>query len=669
MKRIFTLFLVAVVCAGLGLWAGGRYAPQLHALLHSAGPHGEHAAPVETAPAAAAKQLYTCGMHPNVIQEGPGTCPICGMKLVPVRGNGSSTTHPSLAKGERKIKYWVAPMDPTYIRDTPGKSPMGMDLVPVYEEEGEATEANPDAIRIDPTVVQNMGVRTAQIERRDLTRSLRTIGHVTEDENRLTEINTKVGGWIEHLFVAETGQQVRKGDALLTLYAPDLVTTQREYLLAVDNLRKVEASPFPEVVEGARRLLASTRERLALWDISEAQIDRLEHTGKVDRTLTFYSPFDGVVLERHAVEGAYAKPGEPLLKLADLSRIWVLADVYEAELPWIHPGTEAEMTLTYHPGQVFKGRLDYVYPTLDPKTRVVQVRLVFANPGNDLKPGMYADVTLTPRVAAGVVVVPKEAVIHSGRRNVAFVRLPDGAFEPRELALGPEGDDGVQVLAGLTEGDKVVTSAQFLLDSESQLKEAIAKLLAVRQEQGAPAAHRPSLPLGEGWGEGVKNEPPAGDMSMPLAEFQRLRPSPPPAGEVGAWSDAFTAYLSIQSALAGDTVQGVAHQAEALMHALHGLAGKGITEDQIRRVQAELAGLKSGDLQRARGGFGPISEVMLELARGPGRTIAGELGLSGYHCPMSHANWLQHGEVANPYFGASMLRCGEPLSDDKAGHE
>jgi len=679
-KRLFRMIIAALVFTVLGLWAGSRYAPQLHELLHTVGLHGERMPPAQGAPAKdEAQPLYTCGMHPQVIQEGPGTCPICGMKLVPVRGNGDASARLAAAKGERKIKYWVAPMDPTYIRDAPGKSPMGMDLVPVYEDEEAAAEDHPNAIRIDPTVVQNMGVRTAVVVRRDLTRSLRTIGHVTEDENRLAEINTKVGGWIERLFVAETGQQVKKGDPLLTLYAPDLVTTQREYLLAMENLRKVEGSPFPEVAEGARRLLASARERLELWDISDAQIDRLEQTGKVERTLSLYSPFDGVVLERHATEGMYINPGQPLLKLADLSRIWVLADVYEAELPWVRPGTPAEMTLTYHPGQVFKGRLDYVYPTLDPMTRVVQVRLVFDNADGSLKPGMYADVTMTPRVAARVVAVPPEAVIHSGRRNLAFIALGDGRFESRELTLGPEGDDGYQVLAGLAEGEQVVTSAQFLLDSESQLKEAIAKLLQVRAAK--------TLPQEGGRGEGAGNERPAGDMSKQPAGTDRPHPNPPPGGEgfrdsaspriveqgeTEAWSNAFTAYLAIQSALARDTVAGIPRQADALLHALQALSGDrggAVTAAPMERVRNEIAGLRSDDLQVARGAFGPVSEVMLDLARGPGRVAAERLGLSAYHCPMSHANWLQQGEVANPYFGASMLRCGEPLGPEKASRE
>ena len=600
MKRTLGIIALAILFTGLGVWVGARF--------------------LTPAPTATA--------HREHAESGVATAKDKG-KAGP--------------KSKRKIKYWVAPMNPTYIRDAPGKSPMGMDLVPVYEEEGSAAAENPNAIRIDPTVVQNMGVRTALVERRDLTRTLRTIGRVTEDENRLAEINTKVGGWIEKLFVAETGQQVKKGDPLLTLYAPDLVTTQREYLLAVENLRKVERSPFPEVVSGARRLLASARERLELWDISDAQIERLERTATVERTLTLYSPFDGVVLMRHVVEGTYAKPGEPLLKLADLSHVWVLADVYETELPWVRQGTPAVMTLTYHPGQRYEGRLEYVYPTLDPKTRVVQVRLRFDNPQGDLKPGMYADVALTPKVAASVVVVPREAVIHSGRRNLAFVRLPDNRFEPRTLTLGPEGDDGQQVLAGLAEGETVVTSAQFLLDSESNLKEAINKLLEVRKKR-ATEAKAPTGVMQEMKGmKGMKG------MTMPPSKSAR---------------DAFTAYLKIQATLAGDRPPQTA-TVEELRGALDRLAeqpGSGVTAGELNRLATDLDHVASRDIQVARGGFGPVSELLLRLARGPERAVADDLGLKAYHCPMSHANWLQKGEVANPYFGASMLRCGEPLA-------
>jgi len=656
MKRTLGIIALALLFTGLGVWVGARFLTPAPA---PTAQH-EHKAAAETGE----KQLYTCGMHPNVIQDHPGTCPICGMNLVPMRDGGAATANNETKpkpKGKRKIKYWVAPMNPTYIRDSPGKSPMGMDLVPVYEDEDEAAQndTHPNAIRIDPAVIQNMGVRTATLERRDLTRSLRTIGHVTEDETRLTEINTKVGGWIEHLYVAETGQQVKKGDRLLTLYAPDLVTTQREYLLALDNLRKVQRSPFPEVVSGAKRLLASARERLALWDINPRQIDRLERTGKVQRTLTLYSPFDGVVLKRDVVEGTYAKPGQPLLKLADLSTVWVLADVYAQELPWVQPGTHADMTLTYHPGQLFHGRLDYIYPTLNPKTRVVQVRLIFKNPDLTLKPGMYSDVIMTPRVAAQVVVVPKEAVIHSGRRNLAFVHLDDGRFEPRTLTLGPQGDDGYQVLAGLAKGETVVTSAQFLLDSESQLKEAINKLLEIRKKKAQSPASKPPLPPGEGRGEG-------GGKGLG-ATSNHPHPSPPPEGE-GAATDAFTAYLKIQAAFAGDrTVK--AATVEELRGALDRLAeqpGSGVVRTELKRLSTDLDHLTSEDIQVARGGFGPVSQLLLKLARGPAKGIAADLGLSAFHCPMSHANWLQKGKVANPYFGASMLRCGKPLKTGDA---
>jgi len=343
------------------------------------------------------------------------------------------------------------------------------------------------------------------------------------------------------------------------------------------------------------------------------------------------------------------------------------------------------MTLTYHPGQVFHGRLDYIYPTLNPKTRVVQVRLIFNNPDLTLKPGMYSSVEMTPRVAADVVVVPKEAVIHSGRRNLAFVELPDHRFEPRTLTLGPQGDDGYQVLAGLMEGETVITSAQFLLDSESQLKEAINKLLEVRGQvlnRESPSSEGqnrvndklspntlvqeraihdsrpdPAVQSGEGGGKGL-----GGKSDHP-------HPSPPPRGEGAiATRDAFTAYLKIQATFAGDHTA-TAATVEPLRSALNRLAeqpGSGVTRTELTRLATDLDHLASNDLQVARGGFGPVSELILSLAHGPGKVVADDLGLNAYHCPMSHANWLQKGKLANPYFGASMLRCGEPLTAETA---
>ncbi|MCK5574037.1 MAG: efflux RND transporter periplasmic adaptor subunit, partial [Bacteroidetes bacterium] len=293
------------------------------------------------------------------------------------------------------------------------------------------------------------------------------------------------------LHVDETGQQVRRGQAMLEIYSPELVSTQEEYLLAVRNMKKLEDSPFSEVTESSRSLLESTRRRLLYWDISERQIKDLEEKGTISKTVTLFAPTDGVVIDKMAEEGMRVIPGMDLFRIADLSEIWVYAHIYEYEVPWVKVGQPAEMDLPYNPGRTFRGKVDYIYPYLDKKARDVKVRLVFQNPDLELKPQMYANVQLESRLGADVTAVPTEAVIRSGKRNLVFVARGGGKFEPRDVVLGPEGQGGlVQVLAGIQPGEEVVTSAQFLLDSESRLKEAIQKMLESRRS-GQQAAEKP----------------------------------------------------------------------------------------------------------------------------------------------------------------------------------
>jgi Cu(I)/Ag(I) efflux system membrane fusion protein/cobalt-zinc-cadmium efflux system membrane fusion protein len=440
----------------------------------------------------AEKQLYTCGMHPNVIQEGPGNCPICGMKLTPLGGapSGGATSAAATPesgaaeKGERKILYWRAPMDPTYISPKPGKSPMGMDLIPVYEGE----EAFGATVKISPIVEQNIGVRTAPVERRPLTRTIRTIGRIDYDEARVAHVHTKFSGWIEKTYVNTTGEVVKKGDVLVEIYSPQLVSAQEEYLDALNNLKTVGSSVSPATRSNLKGILASTRRRLEYFDISDAQIEELGRTGKVRKTLALISPFNGIVVEKHALDGMEIKPGMRLYVIADLSEIWVYADVYEYETPWVAEGQEAIMTLSYAPGKVYRGTVQYVYPYLEEKTRTVKVRLSFPNPGQELKPGMYANVDIHTSPIEDALVVPMEAVLFSGERNLVFVSLGEGRYAPRDVTIGLESGDGYyQVLKGLTEGETVVTSAQFMLDSESKLQESIAKMLAVRKGAATPA--------------------------------------------------------------------------------------------------------------------------------------------------------------------------------------
>ncbi len=428
------------------------------------------------------KQLYSCGMHPEVISDKPGNCPICGMKLTPIKGSAQATGQATAEEAgqERKVLYWRAPLDPTEIYDKPGKSKMGMDLVPVYEGE-EAGGAG--SIMIDGTIQQNMNLRVANVEQRDMSNVIRVHGRVTYAQDREFSVNTKINGWVEKLYVNTLGQKVRKGQALLEIYSPELVSTQEEYLLALNNYKKLSESPYESIRKNAERMLGLARSRLEYWDISSDEIDKIKKTGKVRRSLPLSSQITGVVTHKAVKEGDKIGPGMVLFQIADLSKVWVEASVYEADLALIKEGQRAELELDQIQGRQLEGKVDFIYPYLDKKSRANIVRLVFNNPGQILKPEMYATVRIFNRSVEQAMAIPAEAVIHSGKRKIVFVTKGDGKFEPREVRIGTESDDGyVEVVSGLFFDEKVVVSGQFLLDSESQTREAIAKMRA-RQKQ------------------------------------------------------------------------------------------------------------------------------------------------------------------------------------------
>lgn len=411
------------------------------------------------------KQLYTCGMHPNVIQDEPGTCPICGMDLTPVKKSPAPKAKGKM-KGEKKIKYWVAPMDPTYIRDKPGKSPMGMDLVPVYEDQGDSSSGT---ITVDPVMVQNMGVRVAKVEKTSLSRRVRTIGEIDVAEDQVSVVNLRFSGWIERIYADQTGQAVRRGQALFSIYSPELVSAQKEYLIAYNTSGKDSA------------LTRSAAERVRLWDIPQSVLDKVAKKQNVDRTIVIRAPRSGYILHKNVVEGARVVAGTDLYRIGNLKTIWVNTEVYEFDAPWIRVGQNASMELSYQMGRRFAGKVDYIYPTLNKKSRTLKVRLVFDNPGIALKPGMFATVWIDAQRKDNVLVIPTESIIRTGERQLVFITQELGKYQAREIVTGLVGDGHrTEVLSGLSEGQTVVTSGQFLLDSESQLQEAVQKLLAAR---------------------------------------------------------------------------------------------------------------------------------------------------------------------------------------------
>ena len=309
------------------------------------------------------------------------------------------------------------------------------------------------------------------------------MGLIDYDETKYTHVHSKISGWVEELYVNYTGQFVKKGQPLLGIYSPELVSTQEEYLTAIQVGHDKGANNSFSASRDA--LVRSTRQRLVYWDIPEEQIDKLETSGKVNKLMTLYSPFDGIVVHKNALNGMEVKSGMALYEIADISSVWVYAEIYEYEIPWLEAGLEAEMTLSYAPGKIYKGKVAYVYPFLDTKTRTMKVRLEFKNDHLELKPGMYANVNIFPVIKDETVIVPGSAVIRSGEREVVFVKVGRGKYVPRQITLGAEGEDGFyQVLEGLKEGDEIVVTSQFLLDSESSLREVALKRLAVMSESG-----------------------------------------------------------------------------------------------------------------------------------------------------------------------------------------
>jgi multidrug efflux pump subunit AcrA (membrane-fusion protein)/rubrerythrin len=423
---------------------------------------------------AADEQLYTCGMHPQVVQNKPGNCPICGMKLTPVRKQAGAPG--TAASGERKVKFYKSTMNPGETSPVPAKDSMGMDMVPVYESEGGPAESN--LITVDPTTMQDMNIQTATVTRGPLRRVIRTVAVIDYDEAALADVTTKFKGWVEKLYVNATGQLVMKGDPLFEIYAPELYSAQREYVLAIEGTN----------APGGAANRASARTKLQFFDISDGQIAELEHTREPSKTLRVLAPQDGFVTEKMVVQGQMVDAGTRLYRLADLALVWVQAEIYEQDLPYVKLGQEATVTLPYLPDREFRGRVTYIYPNVDEKTRTVRVRMEFHNPGYFLKPGMFATVQVLSELAPSALLVPNMAILRSGEKNTVFIALEGGRFEPRTVTLGPQAENNTyQVLSGLNEGDRVVTSGQFLLDSESQLREAIQKMSG----QSAAAASAP----------------------------------------------------------------------------------------------------------------------------------------------------------------------------------
>jgi len=436
----------------------------------------------------AARPQYYCPMHPTYVSDRPGQCPICKMDLVPMP--------PAAGAGrDRRILYYRSPMDPSVRSDGPRKDDMGMDFVPVYEDETTSpVVAGRAMVALSPERRQLLGVRSEAVTRRHLDRTIRTVGRVAMDERRLHHVHTKYEAYVEKLYVNFIGQMVRKGDHLAALYSPELVATQQEYLLAYRAQQGLAQSGIASVAKGGTDLLEAARQRLLFWDVAPADIEALERTGQVQRTVDLHAELPGYVLQKSAVHGMRVMPADILFDIADFSAVWILADVYESDLATVELGMAAEVTLPYQPGRTWRGTVAFVNPIVEPGTRTVKVRIEVANEDYALKPDMFADVVLR-RELGDALFVPESAVLKPGDRQLVFLDRGDGRLEPREIVTGARVEGGYAVLSGITEGDKVVTSANFLIDSESSLKAALSSMGGSTPSPGPQAAHAPAPPV------------------------------------------------------------------------------------------------------------------------------------------------------------------------------
>ncbi len=438
------------------------------------------------------KQRYICPMCPGVVSENPeDECPICGMDLVPeeqVAAPPPATAAAKLAPakpaaaGDAAQKY-ICPMHPNIVSDDPDdECPIcGMDLVPATGAGAASAVPGLAAVEIDPARQQLIGLRTVKVERGPVGGSWRTNGKVAIDETRVQRVNLKVAGYVERVFVDFVGRPVKKGEPLFSLYSPELYAAQQEYLLALETHKRLGglAGDGDALVQAARR-------KLQLWDVPAAELRRLEETGQPSRTLTFRSPVSGVVTQKDVVQGARLEAGAMPYEIVDLSSVWVLADVYENELRNVKVGMPAKLTLAAFPNREFPGKVVFLDPLLDPKTRTAKVRLTFANPDGDLRPEMFGEVVLKG-ATRDALRIPVDAVIDSGTTNVVFVALGGGKFEPREVKLGESDRTLIEVVDGVHEGEEVVTRANFLVDSESRLRASLAELTAAAEQPEAPA--------------------------------------------------------------------------------------------------------------------------------------------------------------------------------------
>ncbi|HWA86742.1 MAG TPA: efflux RND transporter periplasmic adaptor subunit [Opitutus sp.] len=583
----------------------------------------------------AAKQLYTCGMHPQIIRDEPGNCPICGMALVPVRDNNAGQSRSAAA-----------------------------------------TEAGADrAIHIDAATIQRMNLKTGVVTHGPVLREFRTVGTVAYDESGLRDVTTKYEGWIEKLFVDQTWTAVKAGDPLFEIYSPDLYNAELNYLVALRSERSAGVPPASvdhpndRPANADNPLTRAALARLQLFDVPDNFIAGLARTGQAARTFIYRAPADGIVIEKMAIQGGMIKPGELIYRLADLSSVWVLAQIYEQDLAFVRPGQEATVRVTYGPEHVVTGRVQTLLPQVEEQTRTATARIILPNPDGYLRPGMFVDVRFAAKLADDAVLVPDLAVVRSGEHNTVFVARNDGSFIPREVRLGARSQgDLYEVLSGLAAGERVVTSGEFMLDSESQLRDAIQKMLA-SSEAGRVAV--PAVASREGR---VPNAPFPATSDLPdrrvgdnpsypsvgMAEATLL----PPAARAALESLARTTVDASES-LGADDFGGYQKKLPAMRAALAAFLASDPLAAQGPLAKYRDALPDRADVTAARRDFAWFSTAVADLVRENHLQHA-----AGYHifqCPMAPGigtgRWLSRtAKIKNPFYGSAMLECGDEIN-------
>lgn len=623
-RRAMLATLVVILVAVAGVYAGARWRPSVASVLGLKTAGAEPGAG-QPAPPGAPRQLWTCGMHPQVIQDEPGDCPICHMKLTPLNmdsGNaaGAGTVHEEEG----------APGDP-----------------------GAGVAAG--AVVIDPAIVQNMGVRTATVIEGPLKRSVRLVGYLDEAEPNVHDINLRVSGWIRRLYVDTEGQHVEPGDPLFDLYSPELQVALEELLTARRAGGSLPRETGDDRAAGqvAGALYDAAAKKLELLGLDPRQIEILAKLDQAPETITFTSPATGYVTRKPIVEGAAVTAGQTALRIVDYSTLWLDARIFEKDMPFVRVGQTALAEVASRPavpGEEIRGEIIFIHPSVDPATRTAVVRMAIPNPSGSLKPGMYATVRVEAQVAGRAVLVPREAIIDTGESQVAFVARGGGTFQPRRIRMGLPADDGlVQVVEGLAPGEDVVTSGQFLIDSESRLREAIRKFLSTQEASaGAGASRRP-----EGQAATVVETNPTG-----ITSEQQHK------------ADAIVAeYLKLSSLLGAVQETNAPLDLSALIaaaHALHADVAGTRYEPMAMDVASAAEAMKPHPIDHQRELFGALGEKVIALvgAVPPSSSVAATLYVM--HCPMApgkergaRGDWLQTSpDIANPFFATEMKTCG-----------